>query len=60
MGGIDTWTHEFAQQESIDVPSSYDIQIDLDVSRTINRCGVFKTQYRMGYVAWVVIVSFYI
>jgi len=49
--------HGFAQQESIDVLYSYDIQIGLDVPRTINRYGVFKTQYRMGQVAWFVIVS---
>ena len=41
-------TGEFGQQDSIDVPSSYDIQIDLDVPRTISGHVMFKTRYGMG------------
>jgi len=38
----------FAQQESLDVSSSYDIQIDLDVPRTISGHVMFRTRYGMG------------
>ena len=38
----------FAQQEIIDVPSSCDIQIDLDVPRTTNGHVMFMTRYGMG------------
>lgn len=33
---------------SIDRPSSYDVQIDLDVPRTINGHVLFKTRYGLG------------
>lgn len=35
-------------RSSIDRPSSYDVQIDLDVPRTINGHVLFKTRYGLG------------
>lgn len=35
-------------QENIDLPSTFDIQIDLDVPRTISGHVMFKTRYGMG------------
>lgn len=32
----------------LDQPSSYDVQIDLDVPRTINGHVLFKTRYGQG------------
>lgn len=37
-------------RSSLDRPSSYDVQIDLDVPRTINGHVLFKTRYGQGYV----------
>jgi USP6 N-terminal-like protein len=37
-------------RDSIDLPSTFDIQIDLDVPRTISGHVMFKTRYGMGYV----------
>lgn len=34
----------------LDCASSYDIQIDLDVPRTINGHVLFRTRYGLGYV----------
>ena len=34
----------------LDKASSYDIQIDLDVPRTINGHVLFRTRYGLGYV----------
>lgn len=35
-------------QELIDKPSDYDIQIDLDVPRTISGHVMFRTRYGLG------------
>lgn len=35
-------------QEALDRPSTYDIQIDLDVPRTINGHIMFRTRYGAG------------
>ncbi|CAG8748898.1 11459_t:CDS:2, partial [Acaulospora colombiana] len=35
-------------REAIDLPSTFDIQIDLDVPRTISGHVMFKTRYGMG------------
>lgn len=37
-------------QDALDKPSTYDIQIDLDVPRTIGGHIMFKTRYGAGYV----------
>lgn len=36
--------------DALEKPSSYDIQIDLDVPRTISGHIMFKTRYGAGYV----------
>lgn len=37
-------------REALDKPSTYDIQIDLDVPRTISGHVMFRTRYGAGYV----------
>lgn len=37
--------------EDLEKPSSYDIQIDLDVPRTISGHIMFRTRYGLGYVS---------
>jgi hypothetical protein len=37
-------------REALDKPSSYDVQIDLDVPRTISGHVMFRTRYGAGYV----------
>ena len=37
-------------RDVLDRPSSYDVQIDLDVPRTISGHVMFKTRYGLGYV----------
>lgn len=38
-------------RDALEKPSSYDIQIDLDVPRTINGHIMFRTRYGAGYVS---------
>jgi hypothetical protein len=45
---IETLKQDYAA--ALELPSSYDIQIDLDVPRTINGHILFKTRYGLGYV----------
>lgn len=37
--------------QDLEKPSSYDIQIDLDVPRTISGHIMFRTRYGLGYVS---------
>lgn len=37
-------------REALENPSTYDVQIDLDVPRTINGHILFRTRYGLGYV----------
>lgn len=39
-------------QEALDKPSTYDVQIDLDVPRTISGHVLFRTRYGQGYVVF--------
>lgn len=39
-------------RDGMEKPSSYDIQIDLDVPRTISGHLMFRTRYGAGYVSW--------
>ena len=45
---LEKWAYEY--REVLDKPSSYDIQIDLDVPRTISGHIMFRTRYGAGCV----------
>jgi USP6 N-terminal-like protein len=43
---LERLTHDY--EEAMDKPSQYDVQIDLDVPRTISGHVMFKTRYGAG------------
>ena len=47
---IETLGHQY--REGLEKPSTYDIQIDLDVPRTISGHIMFRTRYGAGYVGF--------
>jgi len=46
VDGYDRLTEEY--RDSLEKPSSYDVQIDLDVPRTISGHIMFRTRYGAG------------
>lgn len=48
QGGHEVAQLEAAYEEELDKPSTYDIQIDLDVPRTISGHVMFRTRYGTG------------
>lgn len=46
---LETLSQEY--EDHLERPSTYDIQIDLDVPRTINGHVMFRTRYGQGYAA---------